>query len=82
MDFEGEIILWETATGNRYNPTLSLGCRGRSTSLWIEDMHLACGLLDGSIAACKILGGDAQSPVTARLRDITSRHGIRHKCDI
>ena len=26
--------------------------------------------------------GDAQSPVTARLRDITSRHGIRHKCDI
>ena len=26
--------------------------------------------------------GDAQSPVTARLRDITSCHGIRHKCDI
>ena len=28
------------------------------------------------------VSGDAQSPVTARLRDITSRHGIRHKCDI
>ena len=40
----GEIGLWDTASGTRYNPVLSLGTCGTSSTLWIESSIFACGL--------------------------------------
>ena len=62
VSLEGEISLWDTSTGNRYHPTLTLGCRGRSALLWVDNKCFVFGLSDGSIGTCEILEGISTSP--------------------
>jgi len=59
VDLKGEISFWNTSVGDCYHPTLTSGCCGRSASLWVNDRHFVCGLSDGSIGTCRILGEGA-----------------------
>lgn len=54
----GEICLWDAKNGTRYNPILSSGTSGGSTTLWIDGSVLACGLSDGSLATCNLLNSN------------------------
>jgi WD40 repeat protein len=56
----GEISLWDTKTGTRYNPVLSAGAAisGSSSTLWIDENILVCGLSDGSLTTCNLLNGN------------------------
>jgi len=51
----GQISLWDTNAGTRYNPVLSSGTSGTSSTLWIDDDVFVCGLSDGSLTTCKLL---------------------------
>ncbi len=53
----GEISLWDTQTGNRYNPVLHLDSVGKTTTIWVDDMVFVCGLSDGSLVTCKLMTG-------------------------
>jgi len=55
VNTDGEISLWDTKTGTRYNPVLSSGISGGSSTLWIDHNVLVCGLSDGSLATCNLL---------------------------
>jgi WD40 repeat protein len=54
----GEISLWDTNSGTRYNPVLRSGTSGSSSTLWIDNNILVCGLSDGSLTTCKLLDGN------------------------
>lgn len=53
----GEIRLCDTKTGVCYNPVLNSGTTGGSSTLWIGDTVLTCGLSDGSLATCNVMNG-------------------------
>jgi len=66
-------ILWELYELNFIRELVSLDRRAKL------DLSDTVQLLDRQT---KITSGDAQFPVTARLRHITSHHEICHICDI
>jgi WD40 repeat protein len=58
----GEISLWDTQTGNRYNPVLHLDSVGNTATLWVDDVVFICGLSNGSLVTCKLVKGSAATP--------------------